>query len=1312
VLLVIRYWVISKLFGIFHYNLKSLLKTYQTKLTNLTAGNKSLLHLKAYKYADLDLNDLDFLNSESSIKILEKVLLGKSAVLCAIDDPRSEHNNEMSKRIRLVASRVKFIENERGTHDLYLGYPFVEGKLKNDFLVRCPLCFIPVKIEQNKNQWLLSPNTDAPIKFNKSFLLAYAHYHQTKLDSQLENLEIENLEYNNLRELLTQLYQLLKDSSLEINFNQELFEEKLKFFYNTKKADFEAQQGEGMIKLQPYAVLGIYPQSGSELHGDYDGLIDSCEYNTIEDYFSTKTIESIRDKEESFYAPFAIDASQEEAIKLLRSGQSLVVQGPPGTGKSQLIAQVVADYIANGKKVLITCDKRVALDVVYQQRNAVGVGPCWGLVHDYNTDRKQLYEKIALKIESLEQMQQANSSYQSISQERDFVQVSRRIAQIEEELDAFKLALYDNSKFGLPAKDLYLLSNDQVILPQEIALAKNIDNTALNQLISKLKFWLIKAQVFENENFALVQRKSFHQLKIADKTIVGEQFKLLNLLKLKIKNLCENIFNKEIQILEFENVTELKNILDPLQLQLQDRSFLELFLHYSSKKIKAEKLQGLCATAKELLQKGILPNYNKAELQEQSKVIGEAIAVKEQFLGGLRFSLFFKKKNAFDAIIKQYHFEANVEQLKTLKVQLRNTILFIENYNKLPKAGFVVEIDDIASVSNLDEWQHLQENVLSALDNYNSLPTTYFSNFLKIGGNNTASHIQELLNLCKEYSEKIPPIKVYFKDIFIADTPNEHDFSSCLNSYFDEIYEFDKYTANFSDTEKGLAFMALKLSQNPDQCIATLKMAVYKYWIYILEEQHPVLKSATSGYIQALEDELIQLIARKQSLSREIVLLKASENTYKQLEYNRLGNRTTYRDLLHETTKKKKILSVRQLFEAHQTEILQLIPCWLASPETVSAILPNQEIFDLVIFDEASQCFTEEAIPSLFRAKQVLVAGDSKQLTPNDLYRARWEDEDENIDEQTHSFLDLACRYLPQTMLCEHYRSLSYSLIKFSNEHFYRGKLRLIPELSHYNQQSTSLEYVRVYGVWQNQSNFLEAIECVRIVKKHLLENAEKSIGVIAFNFKQQELIQELLLDASLKENFALPESLFVKNIENVQGDERDIILFSVGYAPNEDGKMVSSFGSLGMNGGENRLNVAITRAKEKMYVLASILPQQLNTENSKNQGPALLKAYLQYAWQVTNEQASNPENCSQSNNSSVLKYSNMLQSQNQTLVQNTFSDLIGFTGKNAATAIFTDDDLYFQSRSAKEIHGYVPQTLRSKNWSVQKHYSRANFKK
>ena len=345
----------------------------------------------------------------------------------------------------------------------------------------------------------------------------------------------------------------------------------------------------------------------------------------------------------------------------------------------------------------------------------------------------------------------------------------------------------------------------------------------------------------------------------------------------------------------------------------------------------------------------------------------------------------------------------------------------------------------------------------------------------------------------------------------------------------------------------------------------------------------------------------------------------------------------------------------------------------------------------------------------MYRGKQVVIAGDSKQLQPNDLYRVRFEnDTDDNPELEVDSLLDLACQYLPQTQLRGHYRSKSLDLIDFSNQYFYKNILSLLPDFQEINLQKPAIQYLKVDGVWENNTNPIEAEAVWDLVDKLNQKYPEKSIGIVTFNAKQQGFIQDLFEAKTLK----FDHPLFIKNIENVQGDERDIIIFSIGYAPDAKGKMAMQFGSLNGQGGENRLNVAVTRAREKIYVISSILPNQLRVEEVQNEGPRLLKSYLEYALNVSEGNYKPQAYRSENYQANWLLKEQILRDNDQYIKELPFADVTVKNQNIYESLILTDDDLYYEHLSPKETFAYIPAGLRAKGWKFERIFSRNFWKK
>jgi hypothetical protein len=334
--------------------------------------------------------------------------------------------------------------------------------------------------------------------------------------------------------------------------------------------------------------------------------------------------------------------------------------------------------------------------------------------------------------------------------------------------------------------------------------------------------------------------------------------------------------------------------------------------------------------------------------------------------------------------------------------------------------------------------------------------------------------------------------------------------------------------------------------------------------------------------------------------------------------------------LLREAHKKARHLPIRLLFEHIPDLLLRLKPCLLMSPLSVSQFLPPDKIkFDLVVFDEASQITPEDAVGAVYRGKQAVITGDDRQLPPTPFFQQNALDDDEPDEDEGaappafESVLD-AClgAGLPSHLLRWHYRSRNEGLIAYSNRHFYDSRLVTFPAPT--TARGVELRHVPdgVYDRGGRRDNRREAEVVADLVFEHVQAHGDrKTLGVIAFSQAQMEAIADEV-DRRLRgqpelEPFFRPDRLegfFVKNLETAQGDERDVILLSVGYGPDAAGRLTMHFGPLNREGGERRLNVAVTRARERLVVVSSIRAADLDLSASQAAGVAHLRSYLEYA--------------------------------------------------------------------------------------------------
>ncbi len=462
---------------------------------------------------------------------------------------------------------------------------------------------------------------------------------------------------------------------------------------------------------------------------------------------------------------------------------------------------------------------------------------------------------------------------------------------------------------------------------------------------------------------------------------------------------------------------------------------------------------------------------------------------------------------------------------------------------------------------------------------------------------------------------------------------------NALNDYL-EIRDVNVALQGLTDEEKTILNFAYENAKNARQyrdiVDKILEIRIYHETIKYEELNKDKLSKIID--FENIRNRILSLKKDEKEISRNICLGKFKDEY---IDY--YNNSEENKNYLFQITKQQGLLPIRKMMDLYGDFLLKLFPCWLLSPESVSTIFPlKKNMFDIILFDEASQVFIENTLPTIYRGKNIVVAGDSKQLRPTATFVKRYlgNDSDEELDLATQaaleveSLLDLATSRFNSTNLTYHYRSKNEELINFSNYAFYDSKLQIAPNISK-NIGSKPIERIKVNGRWLGRRNDEEAKAVVVLLKKLLKNKKNKSsIGIITFNTEQEYAIEDAIdaecqkdsafRDAYLREQNRKEDnedtSIFIKNLENVQGDERDIIIFSIGYARNEYGKVVAHFGPLSIEGGENRLNVAITRAKEKIYVVTSIEPEELMVEGTKNAGPKIFKSYLKYVRAVSNK--------------------------------------------------------------------------------------------
>ncbi|WP_114749132.1 AAA domain-containing protein [Pleomorphovibrio marinus] len=1305
--------------------LQDVFQVYRNRLLDLSSNNRSIFLPKLVQQQMIDLKDFHFLNNHPSFFYITELLGRKRNIpLIQVNDARDKNVNQLSQRLKRLYQNVRFAEEETGERNLFVGWPFVEGKLMNDQLIRCPLIFFPINLHLEDNIWYLRKNMGELPFLNPSFLLAYGQAQGKSLDREWLDQSLEDFT-KEPRGFRTDLYHHLH-KALVINFNRDIYQDKLEFFSEGQRANFESEFETGKLKLMPYAVLGQFSQKSSSLMDDYDRLIHKNPFKNLDALFSYCFVPSNEisraSKEDNLYHTLPLDSSQEVVLKHVKQGGSGVVQGPPGTGKSQLIANLVSDFISRGKKVLVVSQKRAALDVVFDRLMTQGFGNFVSLVHDFRGDRKELYKKIAHQISSLENYKELNRSLDAIQLERNLSQLSMTIERHSDFFEEYKNALYDMKECGIPIKELYVTSSfgEETVDLTQYYKHFMLDN--MEKVLSDFEAYHGYYKSYGTSSSFWFHRRDFSEMSYQAFTAFKETLNEINRVKTstekELREFLVDDFEFGLIYQSFEQKEKLK-ILKGLLDNGEVYQKFGILMGYSKDSFDLLWLENKTETIRKLFASdGIEWHTPDKEVEETLK---KAIHVHEK-VGSWWGKVGVKwKANKYGDILElldknslqidQYGVEALVNKLENrLNLNHQYTLLAQKEWVTLPSKPFEwQEIQDMAKLltSAIEARFILADvGVLASYLYRPQMPYDRFSNLLN-----------EFIQINDRAYHYIPRWKQHLTDIqlkHLLGTPNEEKLYPIMETFpidFEALKRFDALRHRLREVD--IKLMEKIIDEYPSSSFMTIRKvfisSLRTAWIDHIETKNPVLKEISGPQMKGLLEEYGLAVEEKLKISRFITEMRLREEVCKGLEYNRLNNLITYRDLAHQVTKKKKIWPIKKLIEQYKEEVFKLIPCWLASPETASAILPLEPVFDLVVFDEASQCYFERALPVMLRGKQMVVAGDSKQLQPYDLYKVRLETEEEIPELEVESLLEMSARYFPSFQLQTHYRSSYLPLIHFSNQHFYEGNLYMVPKMDSLNQVVTPLSLFVVEGTWEKQTNKVEAQFTIEKFKELATSFPNESVGIITFNYFQMVLIMELLEKEGILE---ANQQVKVRNIENVQGDEFDRVIFSVGYAPNPQGKFTANFGMLSRKGGENRLNVAITRARKAVLLISSIKPTDFQPSQLSNPGIKMLRDYLAFVESIHQGEEVKfntvpvPAFRDRWSLRDKLKGKYGNHEVRETPFYRVMDLEVAEEGK-VTTAILTDDQRFFQCNSAKEAFVYHPKMLQDKNWHTLFLFSR-----
>lgn len=929
------------------------------------------------------------------------------------------------------------------------------------------------------------------------------------------------------------------------------------------------------------------------------------------------------------------DSSQREALILARKGKNLIIHGPPGTGKSQTITNLIADFLWRGKTVLFVSAKMAALDVVHKR------------LQDLGLDRfcLELYSAKANKTKVIEDLKRTLSlaSSEPLYLTERWKELLDRLKACRAELDGYVSFLHEKrSPIGLSLYEvlgrLEALKNIPSLdcsLPWSDPL--NVTQEAFGEVIQALSDLCDRAEIFEKR--AEHPWRGFTPLGQVDSFFIENSLKIVTNGAVEIES-CIRVLEPFVWATDKCTLHEIYNCKDDLAaLLLISEENGDLF------KYSADTLEQCYEVAKKLLPIAselevlVARHYELWNVSPQD-LTPLLMPIKNKFAG---FSSFLQRD--------YWKWRKHVSKFtkpgaKTSRGVLHQSLRRAERIVQLNNALFkgIIEIQnklgrDIASERRaLESFVHDLHIVLNWKRKVNN-EDDRSAEFQAIHKNALVKVIDVLSsgnfqNAIKQINELWPGGFVQGRrceDVLISELIKRcHEILAAMNQYFEWV---DLYQVMQRCTALGLQQLLDRLPRGTAHLADKIFIKrFYEIWVRSLFEKNPEKSKYTSATFEKIREEFRRLDAQVREAWLAFVKAKAAEPGVRVAKADpSYGALTEVGILRREIQKTRKYKPLRKLFAEIPHVLRALKPCFLMSPLSVSAFLdPDKFVFDVVIFDEASQIPTHEAIPAILRGRQVIVAGDTNQLPPTSFFKASfiWEIvESEDEYEELGSFLE-ECIATPgafaEVHLRWHYRSRDERLIAFSNHYFYRDNPLLTFPYPAINSPDTGirLEYLP-HGVWdrgKTRTNRAEAEKVAQLVNECVRRNPNRSLGVVAVNAEQCELIEEFLekifeqypeIRQILYNNESEP--FFVKSIENVQGDERDVIIISLGFGKDQNGVLYHNFGPIGQENGWRRLNVLITRARWQIILVTSIRSYELSGINPNNRGALSLRAFLEY---------------------------------------------------------------------------------------------------
>ncbi|HYE19013.1 MAG TPA: AAA domain-containing protein, partial [Tepidisphaeraceae bacterium] len=985
------------------------------------------------------------------------------------------------------------------------------------------------------------------------------------------------------------------------------------------------------------------------------------------------------------------DPCQARAVRMARTSRGLVIHGPPGTGKSQTITNIIGDHLSRGLRVLLVSDKRTALDVVANRLAHMGLGNLTALIHDPQRDQRDLYRTIREQLEVLAEaktdekaqakLAKVDAELQALHGElTGYHDALMRDPDGDGPAESFHALV--GHWLALPDSDLLPKLEplaDSLQLADLDAHAHLIDET-LSRAASvgwSANPWR-EAVGVDLATFASTPIEKWRQA-IAPSGELAIQCDATA--DPAIPAFVDGVDLPAQVAARQQLATQLE------QLRAATQPATREFVLGKDDAALAKLRERIAAVEPQVqaIKAGPLDAELRMVLGDKQPTMGEVaqqLGQLETYLeaaGKWYAFLLFGAKAAGRMVLSRYGLglsKANGERVKAFLTGLRTRLVVQQTYNEVfGLSSPFVNTDDAltgglanaAALAGFVQWVKSTPVVAPMwADVKRAMSDDGAAQTLLTGLALSPKRAEAIQNLTQSLasSRLISPewIGAFEGKLRRATAPGVPVVRALIDklSDVDPVLRIRAALAKLPSPVTKALDTLIKDPVDPAQSTQALRKVALAAEITRRLRADERLQNVDGPRVSSAFERYRKLEDTKRELVRDVIVHQWVTKQKERLltgTGNRLNN--TGADLKRRLTMRgERAMRLRQVLAAGQRieggdPLFDVCPVWMASPETVAQLFPRAEVFSVVIFDEASQCRLEETLPVLTRGQRVVIAGDPKQLPPTRFFESAFtaseEDEpqtdQELFEQQQGDVEDLLAAALnlsiDQAYLDVHYRSKSSELIEFSNEHFYASRLQAIPGHPSNRPEHVPLTLHQISGTYEDRENAAEADKIVELVQNLLKGRTPPSIGIACFNLQQRDLIVEKLDEAAAEEEkFARKlaeararsgegsfEGLFVKNLENVQGDERDVMIISTTYGPDATGRFYRRFGPLGRAGGGRRLNVLVTRARHAVHLVTSI-PREVYAslppipDGQQPTGGWLLFAYLQYAERVSREYA------------------------------------------------------------------------------------------